>query len=223
MASSVQQIEPLWAALGPDRAKALPGLHAFSGADNTGRFARIGKATWFKLFMEAEDVIEALCTLCDVADMSEDLQLTLVQYICIQVSSISELRWHLFCKYMAESEKLPLTLGTLKQHILRARVQARIWGQAAVHQQELLDPLENGYHRDSDDGQLKPTTTDVPPAPEAIVEMVRCQCKGNCSSNRCSCKSKNLPCTDLCLCNTQCENDADTHYDNRESDDDSDV
>ena len=33
---------------------------------------------------------------------------------------------------MAESEKLPPTLGALKRHILRARVQARVWGQAAV-------------------------------------------------------------------------------------------
>jgi len=57
MALRVQQIGPLWAALGPDRATALPGLHAFSGADNTGRFARIGKPTWFKLFMEAEEEI----------------------------------------------------------------------------------------------------------------------------------------------------------------------
>ena len=83
MASRVRQIEPLWAGLGPDRAKALPGLHAFSGADNTGRFARIGKPAWFKLFMEAEDdVIEALCTLCDDVDMSEDLQLTLAKFVC---------------------------------------------------------------------------------------------------------------------------------------------
>jgi len=51
-----------------------------------------------------------------------------------------------------------------------------------------VGPLLNGYHSDSDDGQLQPATTDVPPAPEAIVEMVRCQCKGNCSSNHCSCK-----------------------------------
>lgn len=102
--------------------------------------------------MEAEDdVIEALCTLCDDADMSEDLQLTLAQFVCtayrpkgIQLSSIPELRWHLFCKYMAESEKLPPTLGALKQHILRAHVQGRVWGQAAVPQQELLDPLQNG-------------------------------------------------------------------------------
>ena len=62
---------------------------------------------------------------------------------------------------MAESEKLPPTLGALKQHILRAHVQGRVWCQAAVPQQELLDPLLNGYHSDSDDGQLQPTTTDV--------------------------------------------------------------
>jgi len=107
LASSVQQIEPLCAALGPDRAKALPGLHAFSGADNTGRFARIGKPTWFKLFMEAEDdVIEALWTHCDEVDVSDDLQLTLAQFVCTayrpkgtQLSSISELCWHLFCKH----------------------------------------------------------------------------------------------------------------------------
>ena len=102
---------------------------AFSGGDNTARFARIGKSTWLKLFMEAEeDVIKALCTLCDDAHVSEDLQ-----FVCtacrpkgIQLSSIPELRWHVFCKYMAESEKLPPTLGALKQHILRARVQARV-------------------------------------------------------------------------------------------------
>ena len=58
----------------------------------------------------------------------------------------------------------------------RAHVQARIWGQATVYQQELLDPLENGYHMDSN-GQLKPKTTDVLPASDAIVEMVRCQCQ----------------------------------------------
>jgi len=46
-------------------------------------------------------------------------------------------------------------------------------GQAAIPQQKLLDPLENGYHSDSDDGQLQPTTNDVPPAPEAIVESVQ--------------------------------------------------
>ena len=73
---------------------------------------------------------------------------------------------------MAESEKLPPTLGALEEHILRVRVQARVWSQAALPQQELLDPLKNGYHWDNDEKQFKPTTTHVPPAPETIVEMV---------------------------------------------------
>ena len=82
MVSGVQQIKPLWTALGPEKAKALP---AFSGADNTGRFARIGKATWFKLFLESDnDVIRALCMLCDDTDVTEDfLESTLARYVCI--------------------------------------------------------------------------------------------------------------------------------------------
>ena len=53
-------IEPIWTALGSDRAKGLPGLHAFSGTDNTGRFLGIGKKTWFKFFLYAgSDVTEA--------------------------------------------------------------------------------------------------------------------------------------------------------------------
>ena len=105
LVSGVQQIKPLWTALGPEKTKVLPAFHAFSGTDNTGRFARIGKATWFKLFLESDDnVIRALCT-----DVTEDfLRTTLARFMCtaygrngLQISSIPDLRWHLFCKYMA--------------------------------------------------------------------------------------------------------------------------
>ncbi|KAG7165789.1 hypothetical protein Hamer_G025595 [Homarus americanus] len=61
-----------------------------------------------------------------------------------------------------------------------------------------LDPLQNGSYKDND-GQLRPTTTDVLPAPVAIIKMARCQCKGECSSQRSSCRAKNLQCTDLCM------------------------
>ena len=78
---------------------------------------------------------------------------------------------------MAQSDKLPPTLGALRQHVLRVHIQARVWGQASIALQDLqLDPLQNGYHKESD-GQLKPTMTDALPAPKAIIEMVRCQCK----------------------------------------------
>ena len=72
------------------------------------------------------------------------------------------------------------------------------------------------------DDRLIPTITDLPQAPEAIIEMVMCKCKGNCSTNRCSCHSKGLKCTDLCQCSDLCENDIDTVNSNVDSDYDSD-
>jgi len=96
-----------------------------------------------------KNVIEALCTLCDEVDVSEDLQLTLAKFVCTayrpkgtQLSSISELRWHLFCKYMTESEMLPPNLGALKQLILRARVQATVLGRLQFPSRNCWTPGE---------------------------------------------------------------------------------
>ena len=47
----------------------------------------------------------------------------------VEIGNIPELRWYLFCKHRAESDRLPPTLGSLEQHILRAHLRAQIWGQ----------------------------------------------------------------------------------------------
>ena len=61
MASGVIEVQQIWRALGPERAKALSALHAFSGADNTGRFSRIGKATWLHVYLKVDgEVVKAL-------------------------------------------------------------------------------------------------------------------------------------------------------------------
>ena len=49
-------------------------------------------------------------------------------------------------------------------------------------------------------------TTDYLIAPKAVVELVSCNCKGHCSSRRCSCAKNKLPCTDYCGCTETCEN-----------------
>ena len=43
------------AAIGPARTVALPGFHAWSGADVTGSFVGKGKPKCWKAFLEAED------------------------------------------------------------------------------------------------------------------------------------------------------------------------
>ena len=127
MTSGTLEIKLIRNALGPDRVKALPAFHAFTGADSTGRFARIGKTSWFKLFMEADDgIVGALSMLgCDNDITENSLQLTLSSFVCAAYSpkgtnilSIPDLHWHLFCKYMTESERLPPTMGALKQKTL---------------------------------------------------------------------------------------------------------
>ena len=50
-------------ALGSVELAELPGFHAFSGADITGRFSGKGKLSCWKTFMEAEDTKTALETL----------------------------------------------------------------------------------------------------------------------------------------------------------------
>ena len=95
------------------------------------------------------------------AEVTETMLSTLASFVCaayslkcIYINTISELQWHLFCKHMAESDKLPPTPGALRQHVLRVHIQARVWGQASIAlQHPQLDPMQNGYHKESD-GQL---------------------------------------------------------------------
>ena len=89
MASGVIRIEPIWTAIGAERAKALPAFHAFTGADNTGRFSRLGKATWLQVYMKAErDVISSLQMLLAEAEVTETrLAASSVQPIPLKAST----------------------------------------------------------------------------------------------------------------------------------------
>ena len=76
MASGVidMEVEPLWRALGQERAMAFTAFHAFTGADNTGMFSRIGKATWLQVYLKTdEEVINALQMLFDEAEVTEGI------------------------------------------------------------------------------------------------------------------------------------------------------
>ena len=39
----------------------------------------------------------------------------------------------------------------------------------------------------------------IPPAPEGVLSLVKCNCiKSKCSNNQCSCRKSSLNCTELC-------------------------
>ena len=49
-----------------------------------------------------------------------------------------------------------------------------------------------------DMGRLEPRQTDLPPAPEDLLKVIRCNCKKDCSSMRCTCRKHGLECSMAC-------------------------
>ncbi len=46
--------------------------------------------------------------------------------------------------------------------------------------------------------KLLPIATDQQPAPNHLLQLVRCGCKTDCASKRCTCKKHGLECTVMC-------------------------
>ena len=68
MASGIVEVNPIWTALGADRAKALPSFHAFTGADNTGRHSQepttlggLLESTGMNMYLKADDHVLGVC------------------------------------------------------------------------------------------------------------------------------------------------------------------
>lgn len=82
-------------------------------------------------------------------------------------------------------------------------------------------PSPEGYGWQDEDGKWVPVMTNLTPASEAIIQLVRCKCaKSRCSNNRCQCQKVGLVCTDLCLCSEDCQNEyteSDDEYDEDEA------
>ncbi len=78
------------------------------------------------------------------------------------------------------------------QHSLRVYLQVQQWKGSGG---ELL-PVEWGW-KESDRG-LMPVHTDLPPAPDELLRVIKCNCQSDCSSLRCTCRKHNIKCSLAC-------------------------
>ena len=229
------KLEKIFHALGPAKAAALPAFHALSGADNTGCFSGKEKASCWKTFIEAdEEIISGFSALGVDAIPSRETMALLEKFVCqlyvprTDICTVKELRWWLFRKKQAQSEWLPPTQAALSQAILRAHYQLLVWNNDKVANPTLPSPENFGWT--ADENGWVPVMTKIPPAPDAIIYLVKCKsAKERCSANRCQCRKAGLSCTDLCSCSDSgelCENlhdndgDDDDGYDDDDDDDD---
>jgi hypothetical protein len=200
------KLKPIYDALGPEKAAALPGFHSLTGSDTTGHIHGKGKLSCFKAFLKASEDVTSALTGLGIGPMPSNTVLSgCLKFLCqlfnANLTTANALRWHMFRQLKVNQgvEKLPPTEGAMIEHILRAHLQANVWVQDLRRKPNLLDPTTLGWSQEEDGSRL-PIVSKVPPAPEAVVELVRCGCGVSKCSGTCSCKSNSLPCTDLCGC-----------------------
>ena len=99
--------------LGDLKTRALIGLHAFSGADITGSMSGKGKISCWHAINNAESFVhEAFCKLGHVP-LEDSTRNVIERYVCLfyqpgtTIDRLTELRWWMFRRKQAESNKLP--------------------------------------------------------------------------------------------------------------------
>ena len=204
------------ATIGHDKAKALIGLHGFTGCDTTRKFRKKGKLTWWKSFEKAPSrTVDAFCSLGGEKNLDDQFIAELVGFVCnlyckkYKVADLAEARWHIFRSSTMKIDNLPPTKSAFIQHIKRSNFQCRIWKQAANAIQDIDDPEKHGWRKENEcyhaigfDGEV---------APSDIIQLIKCGCKTGCAGFICRCKKNDLCCTDMCECE-ECENRDDATF-----------
>ena len=201
------------AVIGVQKAKALIGLHNFTGADWGGKFFNISKKMWIVKFLALEPtdtIVGTLCRFGSLVTVDDHALQHMERFICKVYSSksscvtVADLRWELFKTKSFEGEKLPPTRNTLKPHIQRANFISRRDKSYTEPRPTMSHPKDNGWEEKAD-GKLEPVTCLDKSAPQVVLELVKCGCKGSCrGKTNCSCNKNGLSCTALCKC-ADCE------------------
>ena len=150
-------------------------------------------------------------------DVSSELMNKLENFTChlyvpkTSSSKINELRYHLFCakKGEVESHLLPPCRDCLVQHTLRSNYQAAIWRRCLEQNPSIPSREGRGWKIEKEgpdlDVQLVVHWMTGQPAPQAILDLLACNCAKKCELPRCICMANGLE-----MCRLQdCDNQAD--------------
>ena len=89
-------------------------------------------------------------------------------------------------------KNLPPTSGSLDLSIRRAHYIAMIWRKADENHPHLPAPVAFGWTFDAGSSHFSSVRCLNPPAPEAVLHLIKCGCKTGCEG-RCSCRKNNIP------------------------------
>ena len=179
--------------LGPEICSNILFLHAVLGCDTTSHLYGIGKGTSLKKFKlsrhfrkQAKVFATESATPKEISTVGE--QALVILYNGTPGESLDYLRYKRFYEKVSTNtscihpQTLPPTSAAAKYHSLRVYFQILEWKGSG----DKISPLEWRWKKS--DGKLMPVLIDLPPAPDELLKMMRCNCHTDCSSVRCTCK-----------------------------------
>ncbi|KAL9977454.1 hypothetical protein ACROYT_G014858 [Oculina patagonica] len=166
-----------------------------------------GKGKALKLLKKNTRCREALTDLGNEWDPAPILMDKLEEFTCLLYSTntvttkVNDLKYQLFCtRGEIESHQLPACRDCLVKQAKRANYQTAIWKKCLQQDPQVPSPVGRGWKIDNKDGVAKLVVDwmDVKPAPEAILELLACNCTRKCVSPNCVCVTNGLRYTDMC-------------------------
>ena len=196
-------------------------LHSILGCDTTSCLHGLGEGNALKKFREQHRFVELARVFDSQLSLKEDIfaageEALIVLYNRKVERSLDSLRYKRYCDKVASSscyvhpQALPPTSSAAKYHSLRVYYRIRQWQGTEAG----MSPQDWGWKES--DGTLIPVTTELDPAPNKLLRIVRCNCQTDCSTLRCSCRKQGLNCSVACgnsresgCCNSYPEMDLD--------------
>ena len=131
----------------------------------------------------------------DIVDAGQTILLEL--YNRRGVDCLDKLRYETFMEKVGsgrsavEPKNLPVTLDAATQHFFRSYYHIQQW-----LDREAINPLEWGWRVLNE--AMWPVGSVKDPAPEELLELIRCKYHSECNTKRCSCRGHGLECSMSC-------------------------
>ena len=199
--------------LGEDVCRHLFFIHALLGCDTTSSIYGIGKGASLKKFVNSEHFRQQALVFDNLASTVDEVKTAGENaLVCLYGGkpgqTLDQLRYQRYLEKLAcksksiQPQSLPPTSSAVKYHSLRVYLQIREWKDST----EGINYAECGWRSAAE--QLTPIMTDLAPAPQSLLQLMRCNCSQDCSTRRCSCRKNDLPCNPSC---GQCKGSACTN------------
>ena len=177
-------------------------IHALGGCDSTSVIFGHGKSSVFSKIAKSVTLQSHCMNLqLETAPLQQvcnaGMSLVVALYGGTVGKTLAEMRYTSYCSstlsHRFQPERLPPSESAARMHVMRVHLQVIIWSTLGY---SAINATDWGWR--AENGQLVPIQIEGDVAPEHILKLVRCGCKGDCSSLLCSCRKHGLHCVSAC-------------------------